>query len=375
MDNRKMITSFDNLIPSHLSSYTRQYDSGTSKVLIGSNTTDHIFNLINEDKTSELIEFLHTSSQVIQSYALIQSLYAKKNDIFKLILESFVFEPDNEYIIMKTLESYAYGGTALIKFFAEKGFNYIAHGINPFVVIIEKIEDGLLPRRSDEINLGRLRRVSPAINRIKYLADIGYDIHMNEDQAFKICFVYEILEYFIEIGTDIKTHGKEWLTNFLNQTNVKDHDIHKILNLMLHNGLHSEDNIQMIIKHASKATDADFLKILEDNGIELVKYESSILTLAFDGFDKLYSVPDTLEFLKIIHKHGCNLKLINKNFIIRIIQFHQFKSLEFLFENGVDVNYAIVEPHLDNDFYDSRLETFKTLVKNGIDPEKALWYL
>ena len=204
----------------------------------------------------------------------------------------------------------------------------------------------------------------------------GYDVHMNNDKAFKHCIDYNLLKFFIDIGTDIKSSGEAWVGNFLNSYY---RDKAGVLKLMFGNGLDPETNGGIIIQYACTSMYLELFQLLDDLGIDLKRYEKTMVPLiGIHGLcymteeDSERKIPNSLKILQILSKLGFNFKSLSNHFIRCTIRNHDARTLVFMFENGVDVN-SVVNSLIDYDISSSnKIQTFNTLISNGIDINKAI---
>jgi hypothetical protein len=341
-------------------------------------TLDLVSTHIKQENKDELIELLNSEIPELRSFAFIICLKIGNADFTKYFCDpdtfdpenDFTFDPENDFIIF---ESLLCDNVALMKFCISKGFNYTIHGMNPFDILMRDFTDSKHIYNGRRQIVNNTYRVFNCLSRLQILVDGGYDIHMDNSKAFKHCTNYELLQYFIKIGTDVKIYGEEWVSNFLES----DHDNEaQTLKLMFDNGLSPKTNGGVLIHWACSHLVFSVIQLLDQYGVNFKEYEKSIIpTLGIQSKTGLpvYKLDqlENLEILKIFWKHNCNLNLLAHRFIEVIIESHYYQILEWMFNNGIDIGKIYKETPDNPD----KIRTFNVLVKNGIDLNDALRFI
>jgi hypothetical protein len=344
-------------------------------------TLDLVATYMNQENKDELIDLLNTEVPELRSYAFIRCLKVEKADFTKHFCDPETFDPENDFIIF---ESLCQDNIALMKFCISKGFDYTIHELNPFDILIRNFSESkhfynMLEKKKISIDT---YRISNCLSKLKILVEAGYDIHMDHSRAFKCCTNCELLKYFIEMGTDIKAYGEEWVSNFLEsdsfdnkaQTFSFDNKA-QTLKLMFDHGLSPVTNGGVLVQWACSNLIFSIVQLLDQYGVNFKEYEKQIIPgLGIQaGTGRPYKQFETisLEILKILWKHNCNLNLLNVKFIQNIIEDYQYQTLEWMFNNGIDIEKIYKEPPDNTD----KIGTFNVLVKNGISVNDALRFI
>lgn len=334
------------------------------------NITRQIHNLPEELKTSTELLLSSTPEKVLEiidsesshpglkSFALIYLLEQKLYSHAAVLLDTYDFEKSDDYVIVKSLMACDF---AIIEFLVDSGFSYTARNINPFVIIVKIINMGFIVI---DKNLPH-----EAIKIFDLFIKLGYDIHMQNDLAFKNCVTIELLKYFIEIGTDVRACGRDWMLNFKDKSVPNCQDVFKLL---ITNGLDTDMATITLFDYSLSNLDIDIMRTLDKQNINFKEYEILISRIGQHGFaGNIYD----REILKILHKHGCNLNLISYKYLNYLIRQYRYEALEFLYENGVDIQKILnsaSEQFGNTQDDEPRYETFKILEKYGMPMQKII---
>jgi hypothetical protein len=335
-------------------------------------TLDLVSTHIKQENKDELIDLLNSEVPELKSYAFMRCLKLNMADFTQQFCDPNTFDPENDFIIFESLMC---DNVGFMKFCISKGFNYTIHGLNPFDILIIDSNDS--PQFYSMMDKKELfidtHRIFNCLSKLKILVEAGYDIHMDNSRAFKRCIKYELLKYFIETGADIKAHSEEWVGNFL-ESNPSVLGANT-LKLMFDHGLSPVTNGGALVQWACSNLIFSIIELLDQYGVNFKEYENMIIPElgihAKTGNPHKQIEIVNLEILKILWKHNCNLNLLDHQFIQTIIKSHYFQTLEWMFDNGIDIGKIYKEAPDNPD----KIRTFNVLVKNGIDLNDALRFI
>lgn len=337
---------FFHQIAANLPNYTRIYEINYQ---MGPDTT-----------IEQLYPLLDNSD--FRSYALCHSLCCCNNiELFNQIFNMYTFDPTDDYIILRSIQKYS---SAHVQVLINSGFRFDSHGLNPFYLWMKDFELNNLFNEADHKAAWRIE----CIKIFNMLIEAGYDIHMNEDMAFKHCHDLKILEYMMAKNINIADSGSAWLSNHIKSSQF--YHPYDALKYMLSQGLDIESNDSMLIDYAFENMDLGLIKMIDEHGYDFKKREHWLMNLFGSEIPCGCDYGSIHETFEILIKHNFDLNVLKSHIFSSITHGHFTKSLEVLIRGGFDVK------HMASYWCDQmdlpKLQMFKLLVENGVDMSVAV---
>ena len=314
---------------------------------------------------AKILNIINTESSLpeLKSYVLIRCLELKLQLYAATILNTYNFDMGDDYVIVESLLKSDF---TMIEFLVDKGFCYVTHELNPFLIIIK-----MLSISNTIIRIGSVTDLEQeAIKIFDLFIKAGYDIHMQNGLAFKHCMNITLLKYFIKIGTDVPMWGVDWMRNFHNQFNINGPEL---LKLIINNGLDIALTSFVLSLYAFIHIDIDILRILDEHNVNFKEHEKLLIPQL--GQCVIGQETDDLEFFKILNKNGCDLSLVSPIYLNYLVRQHRYKAVAFLFEHGIDISQILCSDSksIDNDgVANSKYKTFQILTKCGLPIQKII---
>jgi len=293
------------------------------------------------------------------SYALTHSLCCSHNiDLFNQIFESNQFNPSDDYIIFKSIQRYT---PAYVRILLDHGFRFDI--VNPFYLWIKDLELNPEIRWSNDSTVWR----RSCIEIFDMLIESGYDIHMEDDMAFRHCVDCQMLEYFVSRGCQINENQEQWLRNYLQ--NYQCQPPYLPLKYMLEQGLDIDIGTGLLVEHAFQKMDGNLIEFLHDSGYDFKPREERLM--------KLFGIEDSCGYdYNRIHKtfvvmilHGFDLNQLRSNVVNGVISGWYVRALEVMISGGFDLKLMVNRCEMQRD---SKIEMFKLLIENGLEVEQAV---
>lgn len=296
-----------------------------------------------------------------RSYALVHSLCCSHNtDLFNQIFESNHFSPSDDYVIFKAIQRYI---PAYIRILLDYGFRFDI--INPFHLWVKDFELNPDIAYSSDKTVWR----TSCIQIFDMLIESGYDIHMEDDLAFRHCMDVQILEYFVSRGCQINGNGNgvHWLRNYLQ--NFACYSPYAALKYMLEQGLDIDTGNGLLVEHAFGKMDGNLIKFLHDFGCDFKPQEERLMRLFGAVVPCGCDYSRIHETFEVMILHGFDLNRLRSNVIIAVIGGWHVRALEILISGGFDVKLIASRWKFSKD---SKIEMFKLLMENGLEIEQAV---
>jgi hypothetical protein len=295
-----------------------------------------------------------------RSYALTHSLCCSHNtDLFKQIFESNFFNPSDDYVIFKSVQRYT---SAYIRILLDYGFRFDT--INPFYLWVKDFELNPDIIRSDDKTIWR----ASCIQIFDMLIESGYDIHLEDDLAFRHCTDLPMLEYFVSRGCQINGNGEQWLRNYF--INFACYPPYAALKYMLEQGLDVDTGNGLLVEHAFRIMDGNLIKFLHDSGYDFKPREERLMRLFGAEFPCGCDYSRIHETFVVMILHGFDLNGLRSNVVSAVIGGSYVEALEVLISGGFDLKLMLNKWELLKK--DSKIKMFKLLIKNGLEVEQVV---
>lgn len=187
------------------------------------------------------------------------------------------------------------------------------------------------------------------LNVVKYLIELGADIHAGDDYALKVSATngnLELVKFLVENGADIHAENETTLINSILNENLD------IVKFLIENGAVIDGN------------DSLSVSIVTGN-LDVFKY---IISIGADKIDALKTSADygQLDFIKYLQSIGTNISA-EDDYALKISAANgHLDVVKFLVENGANI-HADYETALISSASNGHLGIVKFLVENGAD--------
>jgi hypothetical protein len=285
-----------------------------------------------------------SQNQRLLNRTLGQAIMSRNKEIVCFLLSEYQYNlihPNVRTIVMNSFDF------EIVKILHDNGFRFEGT-TNPFVPCVTGgsrgwatiyTPDGQLdPEETNNTH-------SKTIDQIEWFLSKGYDLHMNDDEAFQKCTDLKLLEYFISKNANIHAGDEGCLMNNLPGYGFHSESDGVVVKLLLDQGADPNARQGQPMIRACRSADYNLVKLLLQYGAKADLSDEAVIEICHAAmsvhrselYDPSSKIENIVKILGLLRAHGCDLKKYSDEIIKHTIETQNVSFLKYLIENEYDI--------------------------------------